>query len=369
VSWLFLTSGLFLGWSLGANDAANFFGTAVATRMLRFRTAALVGSLFVVLGAWSGAQGTAKTLGHLGAIDAPAGAFTVALAAAAALALTLSKSGLPVSSTQAIVGAIVGWNLFNGRATDLKTLTELLSSWILCPILSGGLAAGLFLAIRRFVYRLRLHLLEADTWLRFAFIVAGAFGAYGLGQNNIANVMGVFVRVSPFPELTRIGPWTVTSVELLFLLGGVAIAAGITTYSRRIMVRLGTGLTSLSPLAGLVVVLATALVLFLFGSVELQRLLRAAHLPGWPLVPVSATQAAVGAILGISLVRRSGIRLKPLGKIALGWVVSPLVALLISLVGLYVAQNVFELPVSNSRRPAATAAGEAPSVPLGGESR
>ena len=38
----FLTSGLMLGWSLGANDAANVFGTAVGTRMVRFGTAALV---------------------------------------------------------------------------------------------------------------------------------------------------------------------------------------------------------------------------------------------------------------------------------------------------------------------------------------
>ena len=38
---LFLFGGLFLGWSLGANDAANVFGTAVGTRMVNFRTAAL----------------------------------------------------------------------------------------------------------------------------------------------------------------------------------------------------------------------------------------------------------------------------------------------------------------------------------------
>ena len=39
---LFLSSGLFLGWSLGANDAANVFGTAVGTRMVRFATAAAI---------------------------------------------------------------------------------------------------------------------------------------------------------------------------------------------------------------------------------------------------------------------------------------------------------------------------------------
>ena len=121
------------------------------------------------------------------------------------------------------------------------------------------------------------------------------------------------------------------------------------------MLRLGSGLTSLSPLAALVVVLAAGLVLFLFGSPGLQRLLQALHLPGWPLVPVSATQAVVGAILGISLVRRSGIRLKPLGQIAIGWVTAPLAALALAYVGLFVLQNVFELPVSASPRPAAAA--------------
>lgn len=51
----FLTSGLFLGWSLGANDAANVFGTAVGSRMIRFTTAAVICSVFVVLGAVIGA--------------------------------------------------------------------------------------------------------------------------------------------------------------------------------------------------------------------------------------------------------------------------------------------------------------------------
>ena len=39
---VFLSSGLFLGWSLGANDAANVFGTAVGARMIRFGTAAAI---------------------------------------------------------------------------------------------------------------------------------------------------------------------------------------------------------------------------------------------------------------------------------------------------------------------------------------
>ena len=81
---LFLSSGLFLGWSLGANDAANVFGSAVGSRMLRFSTAALLCSVFVILGAVSAGAGASGGLGELGAVNALAGSFTTALAAAPA---------------------------------------------------------------------------------------------------------------------------------------------------------------------------------------------------------------------------------------------------------------------------------------------
>ena len=359
MTWLFLLSGIFLGWSLGANDGANIFGTAVGTKMVRFRTAAGIAAVFVVIGAVAGAHGTSKTLGRLGSIDAPAGAFVVALAAGLAVILFLSKNSLPVSISQSIVGAIVGWNLFTRRPTDLLTLTTLLSSWIVSPALSGTVAAVLFVGARAAIPRFKVHLLEVDAWTRAVLIAVGAFAAFSLGQNAIANVMGVFVRVSPFPDAVALGPFRATSVEMLFFVGGLAIAAGIVTYSERIMVRLGAGLTSLSPLAAVIVVFAASTSLFAFGSPGLQGFLRAHSLPGWPLVPVSGSQAIVGAILGIALVRRSGIRHRVLVNIAIGWVAAPLAALVFAVVGLFVFQNVFQLPVSSTspqRPPAATLA-------------
>ena len=65
----FLSSGLFLGWSLGANDASNIFGTAVGTKMLRFTTAAVIACIFLVLGAVVSGQNTAETLNALGRFD------------------------------------------------------------------------------------------------------------------------------------------------------------------------------------------------------------------------------------------------------------------------------------------------------------
>ena len=123
----FLTSGLFLGWSLGANDAANVFGTAVGTQMIRFSTAAIICSLFVILGAVISGGGAAHTLGRLGAVNALPGSFMVALSAAVSVYL-MTKLGLPVSTTQAIVGGILGWNLFSETRTDVTTLTTILST-------------------------------------------------------------------------------------------------------------------------------------------------------------------------------------------------------------------------------------------------
>ena len=78
----FLSSGLFLGWSLGANDAANVFGTAVGSRMITFKRAAVLCGVFVILGAVISGAGTSDTIGKLGTVNALAGAFIVALAAA-----------------------------------------------------------------------------------------------------------------------------------------------------------------------------------------------------------------------------------------------------------------------------------------------
>ena len=46
-----LLSGVFMGWSLGSNDSSNIFGTAVASQMIRYRTAILLCAVFVVAGA------------------------------------------------------------------------------------------------------------------------------------------------------------------------------------------------------------------------------------------------------------------------------------------------------------------------------
>jgi len=344
--WFFLTSGLFLGWSLGANDAANIFGTAVATRMVKFRTAAIIASLFVIIGAVISGAGAAKTLGHLGAINALGGSFTVALAAALTVAW-MTKLGLPVSTTQAIVGAIIGWDLFTGYLIDTTALSKIVSTWVISPILSGIFAYFLFKLFRLLLKILKIHLLEVDLYTRFGLILIGAFGAYSLGANNIANVMGVFVPAHPFNDVNLFGIIRLTGTQQLFLLGGLAIACGIYTYSLRVMKTVGRDIFKLSPINALVVVLAESLVLFIFASESLERFLITHGLPAIPLVPVSSSQAVVGAVIGIGLARGGGraINFGVLKKIAWGWVLTPLSAGIMSFFALFFMQNVFQQKV------------------------
>ena len=356
---LFLTSGLFLGWALGSNDAANVFGTAVGTRMVRFTTAAIICSVFVILGAVVSGAGAAHTLGKLGAVNALGGSFMAALAAAFAV-YSMTKFGLPVSTTQAIVGAIIGWNLFSDGLTDSGTLIKILSTWVICPILAAVIAILLFKAVNGVLAVAKPHLLRTDAYTRAGLILAGAFGAYSLGANNIANVMGVFVTSSPFTDFSVAGMFTVSSTQQLFLIGGLAIAAGVLTYSKRVMMTVGDGLMPLSPIAAWVAVMAHSIVLFVFASQGLESILADNGLPTIPLVPVSSSQAVVGAVIGISILKGGrGLRWRVLGGIGLGWILTPAMAGLICFIGLFFLQNVFDQtvyrPVAHALSPAVMA--------------
>lgn len=339
---IFLSSGLFLGWSLGANDAANVFGTAVGTRMISFRKAAIYCGIFVILGAVISGAGAARTLGELGSVNAIAGAFVVALAAAVTV-YWLTILGYPVSTTQAIVGAIIGWDLFAGAMIDYHALEKIVLSWVISPVLAAIFSALLYKLIASLITHARISMFNLDALTRAGLMLAGVTGSYALGANNIANVVGIFVPISPLADMTFWGLFSLSGAQQLFLIGAVAIAVGTFTYGKRVMLTVGEGLTEMSPVAALVAVLANALVLFLFASEDLERFLLGLGVPAFPLVPVSSSQAIVGSVIGIALVKGGrGIRWRTLAEITGAWMVTPLIAVVISFIALFFVQNVFQ---------------------------
>jgi PiT family inorganic phosphate transporter len=253
---------------------------------------------------------------------------------------------LPVSTSQAIVGAIIGWNLFSDSVTDSETLVKIVATWIVCPILAGLIAVPLLKLVAYALRTTKLHLLKFDAYTRIALIFAGAFGSYSLGANNIGNVMGVFVDVSPFTDFSVAGWLTLSSIQQLFLIGAVAIAVGVFTYSKRVMLTVGVGILPMSPVAAWVVVIAHSIVLFMFASQGLEHILADAGLPTIPLVPVSSSQAVVGAVVGLGLMRGGrDIDWRLVRNIAGGWVTTPLISGVVCFVALFFVQNVFNQQV------------------------
>jgi len=344
----YLSSGLFLGWSLGANDAANVFGTAVGSRMIRFKTAAIVASIFVILGAVIQGAGASHTLGKLGSVSTLAAAFTVALSAALTV-FWMTRLRLPVSTSQAIVGAIIGWNFYTDNPTNLSILTKIVSTWISGPILGAIFAVLLFIIIRRLNRKTKVHILYRHSYIKFGLLTVGAFGAYSLGANNIANVMGVFTNAVNLPTID-LGFVSIDSTQQLFLIGGIAIAVGIITYSKHVMETVGNTLMPLTPDAAIVVVLSQAMVLFIFSSTSLSNAIQSIGLPAIPLVPVSSSQVVIGAIIGIGLYKGGKeIKYNILGSISLGWIATPIVAGVLAFFMLFFVNNVFKQNVGSDR--------------------
>ena len=299
---LYLLGGIFLGWSLGANDAANLFGSAVSSRMIQFWKAALLASLFVVTGAvLQGGHGI-ETLRGLSPLDLELAVLTSVAAAVTVTGMTLLR--LPVSTSQAVVGAIVGAGLLQHQL-HLQGLIKVAVCWVGTP-LAGILFAFLLYGSLGWAYnRAPYNLFQMDQIVRIGLVIAGCYSAYALGSNNVANVTAVFVGAG------RMDIFTAT------LVGGLSISLGIITFSRGVMETVGKNLVALDPYCALVVVLAGAL---------------AVHSYTWVGVPVSSSQAVVGAVLGIGILKGTQtIRMKTLFSVLLGWFVTPLIGCLIFL--------------------------------------
>jgi inorganic phosphate transporter, PiT family len=345
--WLLITSGLFLGWSLGANDAANIFSTAVTTHMIKFRIAAGIACIFIIIGAMIDGSGATHTLGVLGDVNALAGSFTVALAAALSVTILL-KRGLPVSVSQAIVGSIVGWNLFTSSPTDIKSLINIIITWIVNPSLACIFSFLIFNILKYAIVKTKIHILELDIYTRLGLILVAAFGSYSLGANNIAKVVGVFITTSPFKDMVFFNFIHISGINQLYLIGALSMALGVITYSHKTISTIGRKIFKLTPISALASILAASMVLFIFSSEGLSNLIASIGLPAIPLVPVSITQAMVGAVAGIGFAKGGRyINYKIIGKIALGWIITPISALIICLVSLFFVQNVFQQKVVN----------------------
>lgn len=274
----YVLSAIFLGWILGANNTASIFSPGIAAGIFKHRKITLIGSLFVVLGALLNGQEGLKNVSSLSSVHPYDG--VLVLFCAAFTMLVLTRFGFPASATQTVFGGMVGIGLVRVGLASMQWLTiaKFLVSWLITPIFAAIVAFSVFHTLASFFRKIRKTIVQ-DLFIYTASWIAGLYDAYALGANNVANVTGPVLNHLP-------------SMKFATLLGGLAIAIGFITSSKKVIDTVGKQIVLLDHFSSLVAMLAQAITLWIFSLIG---------------VPVAASQAIVGGIIGAGYAR--GVKL------------------------------------------------------------
>lgn len=335
----------------GANDnfkgVATLYGSGRASyrRALTWATATtLAGALLALaLGAALAAKFTGKGLVPDALATTPSFALAVG-GAAAATVLLATRLGFPISTTHALIGALLGAGC--AAAPDSVRFAALAKSFVL-PLLLSPVAA---LALTTIVYRIAARLrrrsgIEAESCVCVGEMApapvpvsfAGASSAATLPAQAVpvvvtstsgcattgpavtarqaldaghflsAGAVGFARGLNDAPKILALGA-TVPSLPRSFalFLVAAAMAIGGLLGSRRIAERLGRGITPMNEGQG-------------FAANAVTSLLVAAAT--WFALPVSTTHVSVGALFGIGAARGDARR-AAIVAIVLAWVVT-----------------------------------------------
>ena len=296
-----LGAGAYVGWNIGANDTANCIGTTVGSGLISFRNAVILVSIFALLGAMLQGQHVMKTIGKgIVQTDLNYLAVCVALICSGFFVTLATFFRIPTSTSQAIVGGVVGIGLAVGAEVDYIRFLIIAQSWIICPLLAMALSFGLMLFIRLGLRRIQTKSLlfqQAFGWLA---IVSACYVAYSMGANNAGNAVG------PIANLNILHP------ILLLLIGGLSIAIGAATFGKKVADTVGKGITPLDIPGAFVAQFSAAFGMHLFSMLG---------------IPVSTSSTIVGAVVGVGLVKGArAISKKTIFIIVLGWVLTPALA-------------------------------------------
>lgn len=289
-----LLPALYLGWGIGANDAANTFGPQIGANIISHRRAVVLAAFFALVGAVVEGEKVFPTVGGLTRLT-----LEMSLAATLAAAVTvnlMTAFGLPISTSHAIVGALVAVGLVQGTEFNTAIVLKVAATMVTAPVGAGVIAYLLYQMVAAVAARRLGEMMFFQRAVRYGAIVVGCYAAYALGANNVGNAMAPLVAVG------------VLSPSAGTALGGIAIASGVFTYSRKVILLVGKQITALDPISALVAAMATALTTHLFTQLS---------------VPVSTSQAIVGSVVGVGLTKGIlTVNRRMFWMIPAGWIVS-----------------------------------------------
>jgi PiT family inorganic phosphate transporter len=262
--WIAGALALYMAWAIGANDLANAMATSVGSRALSIRRAIIIAGVLEFCGAFFVGGHVTDTV-RKGILDTRLFeshpdlllyGMLASLASAATLLLGATRIGMPVSTTHAIVGAIVGFGAvaLGLDAVNWGKVLQIVASWLTSPLMGGVLAFLIFHFIHFTVFD-RPRPMEAAKKIGplFFFLVTFIIGLvtlfkglkplkldldlphallYSTLAGVVAAIVGrfVLVRIKPGPELpdgNRFGDVErVFSILVIMTASSVAFAHG-----------------------------------------------------------------------------------------------------------------------------------------------
>jgi PiT family inorganic phosphate transporter len=297
---------LFFDYTNGFHDAANAIATSVSTRALTPRVALTLAAVMNFVGAFLG-QKVAQTVSDV--IVPPSGTEGLIVIFAGLLGAIIWNLitwyfGLPSSSTQALIGGLVGAALAAGTTVHWSTVVDkVVIPMLVSPLVGFALAFAVMLAIL-WIFRHR-NAGRVTRGFRLAQTVSASAMALGHGLQDAQKTMGVIFLV-----LITSGHLAPDTQELpLWVIASSAGAISLGTYSGgwRIMRTLGRRIIHLDPPHA-----------FAAESVGASVLYATAFL--WQ-APVSTTHIITSAIMGSGATRRfSAVRWGMARSIVTAWI-------------------------------------------------
>jgi len=298
-----------VGWSIGANDAANSLGPAVGSRVLKLKQAIILISIFGFLGAFLQGSYVTKTIGKgivpINELEKSLALYLALVSAFAAAAWVVLATywKMPISTSHSIVGAVAGAGLAIGAPVNWKVLLDIFICWIFTPVGAAFLGYIFYRLFKNMFYRI-----VPRRYLKVTFaaliILSGCYVAYSWGANDVANATGVIVGAG------------IVTPTISVIIGGLAIVFGIVTWGYKVIETIGSEITNLLPIMAFSAQLASAINVHIYTVFG---------------IPVSTSHSIVGAIFGVGLVR--GLRvlnIRIMREIILCWLATPFISGVIS---------------------------------------
>jgi PiT family inorganic phosphate transporter len=273
----------------------------------------ILATIFAILGAVFLGEGVAKSVGggilliDYGATGINQDAVVLTILISTAIWLILASAlGLPISTTHATIGAIIGIGLMlgGGNGVNWGTILGMSIWWLLSPVV--GFFATYFVVKLLNKYKLK-HFKGFQDYERseniytYIILIVICITAFSRAGNDSSNAVGIVV-----------GAGKEINIITLLLITGISLAAGIVVLGRIVIKSLGK-MTELRPSTAFAAQLPTAAVM-LIGTIQ--------------KVPLSGSHMLVASLVGLSKASNAPMK-KGLWKIVAIWLLTfPMSALL-----------------------------------------